>query len=505
MNLASLLEKSARRFGDRPALAYGRDIFSSYHETAERVARLAGGLINSGLKHGDRIAIAMKNCPEYSDVLFAAWHAGATAVPMNAKLHSREFAYMLDHSGARFCFVTEDLEPIVSAAAIETQSGVRIIVANSQDYDALLANDAAPLSDLAPDETAWLFYTSGTTGRPKGAMLTHRNLLMMTVSYFGDVDNVDETDSLLHAAPMSHGSGLYILPYVAKGACQIIPESGGFDTREVIDLLSAHKKVGCFFAPTMVSRLINDPSISDAKTKNLKTIVYGGGPMYVADCKKALDVLGPKLVQIYGQGEAPMTITGLSRASHMDEDHPRYLDRLASVGTARTDLEVRVVDKDGRSLPVGEIGEVCVRGDVVMKGYWDNAEASAESLKGGWLHTGDMGTFDDDGFLTLKDRSKDVIISGGTNIYPREVEEVLLQHKDVAEVSVIGRPHADWGEEVIAFVVASSETVPEETDLDQICLNNIARFKRPKTYVFLKELPKNNYGKVLKTALRKMV
>ena len=227
--------------------------------------------------------------------------------------------------------------------------------------------------------------------------------------------------------------------------------------------------------------------------------------MYVADCKKALDVLGPKLVQIYGQGEAPMTITGLSRASHMDEDHPRYLDRLASVGTARTDLEVRVVDKDGRSLPVGEIGEVCVRGDVVMKGYWDNAEASAESLKGGWLHTGDMGTFDDDGFLTLKDRSKDVIISGGTNIYPREVEEVLLQHKDVAEVSVIGRPHADWGEEVIAFVVASRETVPEETDLDQICLNNIARFKRPKTYVFLKELPKNNYGKVLKTALRKMV
>ncbi|MBO74910.1 MAG: AMP-dependent synthetase [Flavobacteriales bacterium] len=505
MNLAALLEKSARRFGNRPALALGPDLFSSYQKTAERVARLAGGLLNTGLRPGDRIAIAMKNCLAYSDVLFAAWHAGATAVPMNAKLHSREFAYMLDHSGARFCFVTEDLEPVIRAAATEAQSRVEIIVINSRGYDGLLSASVVPLAELAPDATAWIFYTSGTTGRPKGAMLTHRNLLMMTVGYFGDVDAIDETESLLHAAPMSHGSGLYILPYVAKGACQIIPESGGFDPREVIELLATHAKVGCFFAPTMVSRLINDPGISGADISNLKTIVYGGGPMYVADCHRALDVLGPKLVQIYGQGEAPMTITGLSRAAHMDTDHPRYLNRLASVGTARTDLEVRVVDGDDRPLPIGEIGEICVRGDVVMRGYWENPQASAESLKGGWLHTGDMGTFDEDGFLTLKDRSKDVIISGGTNIYPREVEEVLLRHEDVAEVSVIGRPDADWGEEVVAFVVAAGDTAPGEAVLDQLCLDHIARFKRPKAYVFVEELPKNNYGKILKTALREMV
>ena len=505
MNLAALLEKSARRFGDRPAIALGHELFSSYQNTAERVARLAGGLLRRGLRPGDRIAIAMKNCPQYSDILFASWHAGATAVPMNAKLHSREFAYMLDHSSARLCFVTEDLEPVIRAAAMETQSGVEIIVANSQEYDALLKNNPAPLAQLEPDATAWIFYTSGTTGRPKGAMLTHRNLLMMTVSYFGDVDTIDETESILHAAPMSHGSGLYILPYVAKGACQIIPESGGFDPREVIEVLATHKKVGCFFAPTMISRLINDPSISAANTSNLKTIVYGGGPMYVADCQKALDVLGPKLVQIYGQGEAPMTITGLSRAAHMDINHPRYLDRLASVGTARTDLEVRVVDGDDQPLPIGEIGEICVRGDVVMQGYWRDSQASAESLKGGWLHTGDMGTFDEDGFLTLKDRSKDVIISGGTNIYPREVEEVLLRHEDVAEVSVIGRPNADWGEEVVAFVVATGDTAPNEAALDRLCLDHIARFKRPKAYFYVEELPKNNYGKVLKTALREMV
>mgnify|MGYP001295144398 FL=1 len=505
MNLAALLEKSARRFGNRPALALGPDLFSTYQKTAERVARLAGGLLKTGLRPGDRIAIAMKNCPEYSDVLFAAWHAGATAVPMNAKLHSREFAYMLDHSGSRFCFVTEDLEPVIRAAATEVHSNVEIIVTNSRGYDAFLAANVVPLAELAPDAIAWIFYTSGTTGRPKGAMLTHRNLLMMTVGYFGDVDTIDETESLLHAAPMSHGSGLYILPYVAKGACQIIPKSGGFDPGEVIELLATHKKVGCFFAPTMVNRLINHPGISGADICNLKTIVYGGGPMYAADCQKALDVLGPKLVQIYGQGEAPMTITGLSRTAHMDTEHPRYLDRLASVGTTRTDLEVRVVDSDDRPLPIGEIGEICVRGDVVMRGYWENPQASAETLKGGWLHTGDLGAFDEDGFLTLKDRSKDVIISGGTNIYPREVEEVLLRHENVAEVSVIGRPNADWGEEVVAFVVAASDTAPDEAVLDQLCLDHIARFKRPKAYVFVEELPKNNYGKILKTALREMV
>ena len=505
MNLAALLEKSARHYGERPSLALGHQTVSTYAETAERVAQLAGGLRQAGLSAGDRVAIAMKNCPAYSDVLFAAWHAGATAVPMNAKLHSREFAYMLEHSGAAFCFVTDDLEESIQEATSNSKSNCEIIVAGSTEFDRLLGVASVPVATVAPDDTAWLFYTSGTTGRPKGAMLTHRNLLMMTVGYYGDVDPVDETECILHAAPMSHGSGLYILPYVARGACQVIPESGGFDPREVFDLLRTHQKVGCFFAPTMVSRLVNAPEIIDADTSNLKTIVYGGGPMYVADCQKALEILGPKLVQIYGQGESPMTITALTRTAHMDTAHPRYLERLASVGTARTDLEVRIVGENDEHLHAGEIGEICVRGDVVMKGYWNNPDASAESLKGGWLHTGDMGAFDEDGFLTLKDRSKDVIISGGSNIYPREVEEVLLRHAAVAEVSVVGRPHNDWGEEVVAFVVAAGDEAASESEMDQLCLDNIARFKRPKAYVFVDELPKNNYGKVLKTALRKLL
>lgn len=225
--------------------------------------------------------------------------------------------------------------------------------------------------------------------------------------------------------------------------------------------------------------------------------------MYVADLKQAMAVFGnDKLAQVYGQGETPMTITFLSKAHHTESDHPRYEERLASVGVAHTVVEVRVVDEEDHPLPAGEIGEVVVRGDSVMNGYWENPEATAKSLGEGWLHTGDLGVFDEDGFLTLKDRSNDLIISGGANIYPREVEEVLLLHKDVSEVSVIGRPHDEWGEEVVAFVVKDVDNQDLESELDALCLDRIARFKRPRAYLFVDGLPKNNYGKILKTELR---
>jgi long-chain acyl-CoA synthetase len=230
-----------------------------------------------------------------------------------------------------------------------------------------------------------------------------------------------------------------------------------------------------------------------------KTIIYGGGPMYTEDIRKALSVMGNRFVQIYGQGECPMTITALSREHLADTTHPRWLERIASVGIAQSMVEVITTDDQGVALPPGEIGEIRVRGDVVMAGYWNNPEASAAALQNGWLKTGDLGRMDDHGFLTLHDRSKDLIISGGANIYPREVEEVLLRHPHVQEVSVIGKPDAEWGEVVVAFVVAKQVTVAE---LDELCLAHIARFKRPKHYHFIDALPKNNYGKVLKTSLR---
>ncbi|MCB1491374.1 MAG: AMP-binding protein, partial [Rhodobiaceae bacterium] len=227
-------------------------------------------------------------------------------------------------------------------------------------------------------------------------------------------------------------------------------------------------------------------------------IVWGGAPMHVADTRRALDRFGPVFAQIYGQGETPMTTTVLSKADIAASGHPRWLERLGSAGMVNSAVEVRVADADDRTLPVGEVGEVLVRGHTVMTGYWQNLAATAETLRGGWLHTGDVGAFDADGYLTLHDRSKDVIISGGTNIYPREVEEALIAHPDVREVSVIGRPDPEWGEVVVAYVVGDVSI----EDLDALCLSRIARFKRPKDYIFVAALPKNNYGKILKTDLR---
>ena len=505
MNIASLLVKSSKTWSNRPAIAFGRRTVCDYSELARSVRQLAGAMTNTfKLKAGDRVGIAMGNCTNYSIILFATWHAGLTAVPMNAKLHPREFEFILENSGASLCFVTGVLENSIKEAS-KGNSNLTILNADSTEYEELLKSEEIMMAETQPGDIAWLFYTSGTTGRPKGAMLTHRNLLMMTISYFGDVDPVNEEDSLLHAAPMSHGSGLYILPYVAKGALQIIPISGGFDPDEIADLLLNHKNVNAFFAPTMITRLINSTKIIEGDIRNLKTIIYGGGPMYVDDCQRALEILGPKLIQIYGQGEAPMTITALSRHMHSKTNDPRYIKKLGSVGTARSDLEICIVDDKDKALTNGEVGEVCVRGDVVMVGYWRNEEATRQTLRGGWLHTGDIGEIDEEGFLTLKDRSKDVIISGGSNIYPREVEEVILQHANVAEVSVVGRPNSDWGEEVVAFIVCKDGLKVTKAELDQLCIKNIARFKRPREYRFVQELQKNNYGKVLKTKLRELI
>ncbi len=503
MNLALLLERSARAFPRQPAVAWGARMLHDYAGLADRVARLAGGLRHGlGLLPGERVTLVMKNCPQYVELLFACWHAGICAVPVNAKLHPRELEFIFRDTAAGACFVTADLAEGVAAAQTEAPALARVIDVDGPDYAALLADAPTAPAEIGPLDLAWLFYTSGTTGQPKGVMLTHANLLAATLAYFTDVDTIAPGDALLHAAPMSHGSGLYILPHVIKAACNVVPDSGGFDEAEIFDLLRAHRGVTLFAAPTMVKRLAGFAERARPDSANLKTIVYGGGPMYVADCKAAMAVFGCKLAQIYGQGESPMTITAMDKALHADSSHPRHEARLASVGRPFTGIEVRVADADDNALPTGEIGEVLVRGPTVMAGYLNNPEATMQTLRNGWLHTGDVGFLDEEGFLTLRDRSKDLIISGGSNIYPREVEEVLLRHPAVAEASVVGAPDAEWGEIVLAFVVARPGMEVGADELDTLCLGHIARFKRPKRYVFLDALPKNATGKVLKTELR---
>jgi long-chain acyl-CoA synthetase len=503
MNLAQLLARSARVFPDAPAVAHGERTVAGYRQLATRCAALAAGLRGAlRLTPGDRVGLFMTNSPEYVELVWAAWWTGVAVVPINAKLHPKEAAYILDHSGARACFVTPDHAEAIGPLTGTLPELERVIVAPGDEYTGLIGASGAGIADAAPGDLAWLFYTSGTTGRPKGVMLTHRNLLAMALCYTADVDAIGRGDSIVHAAPLSHGSGIYGVPHVAQAAVQVIPESGGFEPAEIFALARGWPGAAMFAAPTMVKRLVEHARAARPVLDGLKTIVYGGGPMYLADIRDALATMGQRFVQIYGQGESPMTITALSRHHHADATHPRHAQRLASVGVAQSCIELRIADANDRALPPGESGEVLVRGDAVMRGYWRNPDATAAALRGGWLHTGDVAALDEDGFLTLLDRSKDLIISGGSNIYPREVEEVLLRHPGVHEVSVVGRPHPVWGEEVVAFVVRGVSAPVSEQELDALCLESIARFKRPKAYRFVDALPKNNYGKILKTDLR---
>ena len=494
-NIALGLKHAGDTHKNRPAVALGRTTLQSYAQLAERAARLAAGLRDKlGLQPGDRVVIASKNRPEYVEAMYGVWWGGFAAVPANAKLHGVEFRYILENSGAQACLVGPELFEAI--AEHRPDSLEHLVVLGGDAYAALFDADPARLAEVDADDLAWLFFTSGTTGRPKGAMLTHGNMSAMAQMHQDHVDPTETTDCIIHAAPLSHGSGIYMIPHVNQAACNVIPESGSFEPAEIFDLAEAWGSMSLFAAPTMVKRMTESPT--EPPARGFRGIVYGGGPMYVKDARAALERFGPCLVEIYGQGESPMTITVCNRTTIADKTDPKWEAKLASVGQRFPELEVMIADADDNAVAPGESGEIMVRGATVMNGYWQNAEATAETLKGGWLHTGDMGSLDEDGYLTLMDRGKDLVISGGSNIYPREIEEVLLQHPNVSEVSVIGRPNPEWGEIPVAYVVGQA-TPPE---LDALCLENIARFKRPKDYVFVDELPKNNYGKILKTELR---
>ena len=486
MNLFALLDQTAARHGDRGAVYLGERQLHTWCELRDRVLRLASSI--RALGAGARVAVASENRPEIVELMFAIWAAECVVVPINYKLHPREMEQILVDAGVSQVFASPKigagLESVTAAAPVET--------VDSQSYSSRLSGAPSDPPDTTdPSALAWLFYTSGTTGRSKGAMLSHRNLMAMTVAHLADLDGPDENCSLVHGAPMSHGSGVYIPPYVLRGARQVIPESGAFEVEEFLELCEHHPGCSTFLAPTMVQRLVQT---GRGCPRNLRTVVYGGGPMYVDSLKKAMAAFGQIFVQVYGQGEAPMTITGLRRADHLGADDAV----LGSVGYARSGVDVAVLRDDGSPAAIGEIGEIVCRGDVVMSGYWNNPEATAATVQNGWLRTGDLGSFDDRGYLTLRDRSKDVVISGGSNIYPREVEEALIQHPGVTEAAVVGAPDPEWGEVVVAFVVGSATAA----ELDAHLLERIARFKRPKRYEFVDELPKNSYGKVLKRELR---
>lgn len=509
MNVGKLLTKSAYTFPCNLAIVHGSKELT-YGQFNSRVNRLANALYKLGVKQGDNVAVLQFNYPEMLESIFACFKAGCGAAPINFRLHAKEIAFIIGHSEAKAVILSSEFNKAILGIRDQIPKARHLITLSGAygellDYEQLLSRESDKWDDaeVGPNDLAWLFYTSGTTGMAKGAMLTHRNLLAMTMSFYADVcPDFGPDDVILHAAPLSHGSGLYALPNIAKAAANIILESKSFDAEQVFKTIQNYRVTNMFGAATMIKMMTDSPAADQYDHSSLKALCYGGGPMMVEDLKKAIAKFGPCMSQVYGQGESPMTITRLAQMDHILSDSPKQMKRLASAGVQRTDVEVKIFDPNDNELARGQMGEIVTRSDVVMKGYWRNAEITAKTLKNGWLHTGDIGYMDEDGYLFLMDRSKDMIISGGENIYPREIEEVIARHPAVREGVVIGVPDAKWGESIKAIVsLAEGKSVTEE-ELIAFCKDNIASYKKPKSVDFVDELPKSNYGKILKRELR---
>jgi acyl-CoA synthetase (AMP-forming)/AMP-acid ligase II len=508
LNLGQLLANSARRFPDRAAISWGERT-CTYAELDQRTNALAHGLGELGVAKGDRVAVVMRNRPELIEAMFACFKAGFCLVPLNHRLTAPEVAYHVRDCGAAAVLTDTEGGAVIAGAGLSGE--VHVIAAGGAgpetdaiDHEDLIATGSrAPAAvEVGRDDLAWLFYTSGTTGQPKGAMLSHGALGYVTASWLADLTPMDERDVILHAAPLSHGAGFHAIAATARGARQVLPAANRFDPPAILDLLARSRVTTTWLVPTQIVMLVDALGGQKAVLPDLRLLVYGGAPFPPADLRQALEVFGPVLVQLYGQGETPMTATVLSARDHAELLAGRHPERLASAGVARPGMDVRVLDPDDVDVPTGEVGEVCVRGNAVMLGYWNRPEATAETLRNGWLHTGDLGRVDDRGYLYLLDRAKDMIITGGSNVYAVEVEAVLSDHPAVAEVAVVGVEDRTWGELVTAVVVVRSGLEVSELELVAHGAARLASYKRPRRVVFRTSLPRNAYGKVLKRDLR---
>ena len=507
-NSVFFLEKAARQWPDNIAYIHGKEQVD-YSTFYERTRRLAGALLNFGLKRGDRVSFALANSPRILETVYACFAAGLVVVPINARLHPREMAYIATNSGSRVIIHDPEYSAGFADYAESFETIEHWVVTSGEDphrtlFEDIIAQGPQLDSPVDVDEAdpCWLFYTSGTTGKPKGATWSHRTVAKVVMNYLADVHNIQPGEVVVHCAPMSHGSGIVALPTIARGATNAILHTSSFDPDALFALVEKTKAGHiAFVAPTMIISMLEKHVPGKYDLSSLKAICYGGAPIYVEQLKRAIETFGPIFAQIYGQGEAPITIAGLPAESHSALLESES-ERIGSVGQTRTDVEAGIVGPNDEFLEPGEVGEIVARGDVVMLGYWNNPEATAETLRDGWLHPGDIGRFDSRGFLYLLDRAKDVIISGGNNIYPREVEEVIAQHPAVSNVVVLGIPHDYWGEAVHAVVMREpgSGVTPEE--IITYSADYLAGYKKPKSVEIVDELPLSGYGKVQRRKLR---
>ncbi len=513
MNLGHFLTQAARRYSDRTALVWGDESWS-WAELGARVDAVAAGLSARGIGKGDVILVISRNSNQMFESMWAAFKLGAVWVPCNFRLTPPEVAYLGSASGARVMLYEPIFAEHVDAVRRESSGLEQVISIGSAregelEYATLVSENlgtAFAEAEVEHDDPCWYFFTSGTTGRSKAAVLTHGQMCFVVNNYLADqMPGLGPDAASLIVAPLSHGAGVHAMPQVARGAKSVLLPGTSFDEEVVWRLIEEHRVANMFTVPTILTRMVRHPAVDRYDHSSLRHVIYAGAPMYREDQVAALKKIGKVIVQYYGLGEVTGSITYLPAEIHSIDDAQMPV---GSVGFARSGMEITIKSLEGEILPADARGEICVRGPAVFAGYLNNPEANAKVFKEGWFHTGDLGYLDARGFLYLTGRASDMYISGGSNVYPREAEEVLLTHPGVEEVAVLGVPDPKWGEAGVAVVVKSPAFETRGLSAAELLGHlegKLSRYKLPQTFVFWDELPKSGYGKVPKHLIREQL
>lgn len=507
-NIAHFLTRNARRFADRPAVIWGEQSWS-WKELDARVSALAAAMRDRfGIRHGDRVLVQSPNNNQITEIMLACFRLGAVWVPSNYRQSAEEVAYLGQKSDVSLLFCEAGFPQHAEACAKAAPKLTEVVCIGDgsfgTSYEALIteyAGTEVPNADVDRDDPCWLFFTSGSTGRPKAVVLTHGQLTFTIVNHLNDLMPGSGPDDVsLVVAPLSHGAGMHQLTQIAAGAPSVLLPPGRFDPAMAWELVARYRVTNMFTVPTIVKMLVEHPAVDEHDHSSLRYVIYAGAPMYREDQKYALSKLGHVLVQYFGLGEVTGAITVLPPHSHHLEDGPNA--RIGTCGIERTGLHVTIQDDEGRHLAAMETGEICVAGPAVCAGYYMDEEANAKAFRDGWFRTGDLGHMDAEGYLYITGRASDMFISGGSNVYPREIEELMLTHPALHEVAVLGVPDRKWGEVGLAVCVLQPGQNVDEAELAVMLEGKLARYKQPRHYVFLEEMPKTGYGKITKKLVR---
>ncbi|MDY7577968.1 acyl-CoA synthetase [Herbaspirillum sp. RTI4] len=513
MNLGRMLSDVARRFPDEPGLIVG-PVVTTWSQINRRVDAVAHALQKIGVGKGDRILVHSRNNLQIFESAWVAFKLGAIWVPTNVRITAPEAAYLGQSSAASVMIYDEGFAPYVDAVKAVSPALSHVVALRNPrtgelDYEQLAAHadsgPAFPETEVEYDDPLWFFYTSGTTGHPKAGMLTHGQMAFVVTNHLADLlPGLSHRSRSLVVAPLSHGAGIHAVVNTARGAASVLLSSERLIPEEAWQLVQTHRIDNMFTVPTIVKILTEDASVDRYDHSSLKHVIYAGAPMYRADQRHAINKLGKVLVQYYGLGEVTGNITWLPpEMHHADDQHPEA--RVGTCGIPRTGMEIAILDNSGVRLAPHETGEICVRGPAVFLGYHDNPDANTKAFKGGWFHTGDLGHVDAQGFLYITGRSSDMYISGGSNVYPREIEEALLLHPSVSEVAVLGVPDPKWGESGLAVIVTKSGMPADAAVLLEHLAERVAKYKCPRRFIFWDNMPKSGYGKIVKKQIKALL